>query len=61
MIDSEVRDYQELLANRATVIVTSNVEAATITRKFSQLKIADVQGMRRPTPIAMLLPRDDQV
>jgi cyclohexadienyl dehydratase len=61
VIDSEVRDYQELLANRATVIVTSNVEAATITRKFSQLKIADVKGMRRPTPIAMLLPRDDQV
>jgi len=61
VIETPIRDYQELLANRATVIVTSNVEAATLTNKFSQLKVAEVAVMRRATPIAMLLPRDDQV
>ncbi|WP_330959443.1 MULTISPECIES: transporter substrate-binding domain-containing protein [unclassified Photobacterium] len=53
--------YQALLSNRAHVIVTSNIEAATLTSRFAQLAVPNVRGMRRATPLAMLLPRDDQV
>ncbi|MBV7263348.1 transporter substrate-binding domain-containing protein [Photobacterium sp. WH24] len=55
------KSYQELLANRANVIVTSNIEAAMLISRFPQLTIPNVQGMRRATPLAMLMPRDDQV
>lgn len=61
VIEAPARDYQELLAKRADVSVTSNVEAATLVDKFSQLAIVPVKAARRPTPIAMLLPQDDQV
>ncbi|EMP4394926.1 transporter substrate-binding domain-containing protein [Vibrio fluvialis] len=61
VIEAPARDYQELLAKRADVSVTSNVEAATLVEKFNQLAIVPVKEARRPTPIAMLLPQDDQV
>ncbi|MBY8001897.1 transporter substrate-binding domain-containing protein [Vibrio fluvialis] len=61
VIEAPARDYQELLAKRADVSVTSNVEAATLVEKFNQLAIVPVKEVRRPTPIAMLLPQDDQV
>ena len=61
VIEAPARDFQELLAKRADVSVTSNVEAATLVEKFSQLAIVPVKAPRRPTPIAMLLPQDDQV
>ena len=41
--------------------MTSNVEAATLVEKFKQLAIVPVKEPRKPTPIAMLLPQDDQV
>lgn len=61
VIEAPARDYQELLAKRADVSVTSNVEAATLVEKFNQLAIVPVKEARLPTPIAMLLPQDDQV
>ncbi len=61
VIQAPTRDYQQLLANKSTVIVTSNIEAATITNRFPQLTVAKVKGMRRPTPVAMLLPKEDQI
>ncbi|EOV9228100.1 transporter substrate-binding domain-containing protein [Vibrio parahaemolyticus] len=61
VIEAPARDFQELLARRADVSVTSNVEAATLVDKFKQLAIVPVKAPRRPTPIAMLLPQDDQV
>lgn len=61
VIQAPARDYQQLLANKSTVIVTSNIEAATITNRFPQLTVAKVKGMRRPTPVAMLLPKEDQI
>ena len=60
-VEAPVRDYQHLLENKATVVVTSNIEAATLVRRYPRLAIANVKGMRHPTPIAMLLPKDDQV
>ncbi|MGR4991025.1 transporter substrate-binding domain-containing protein [Vibrio rotiferianus] len=61
VIAAPARDFQELLARRADVSVTSNVEAATLVEKFKQLAIVPVKEPRKPTPIAMLLPQDDQV
>ncbi|EGQ7952747.1 transporter substrate-binding domain-containing protein [Vibrio vulnificus] len=61
VIEAPARDFQELLAKRADVSVTSNVEAATLVEKFQQLAIVPVKEPRKPTPIAMLLPQDDQV
>ncbi|MGC9461248.1 transporter substrate-binding domain-containing protein [Vibrio genomosp. F10] len=61
VIEAPARDFQELLARRADVSVTSNVEAATLVEKFSQLAIVPVKEPRKPTPIAMLLPQEDQV
>ncbi|MCV5978911.1 hypothetical protein OFO29_41865, partial [Escherichia coli] len=39
VIEAPARDFQELLARRADVSVTSNVEAATLVNKFKQLAI----------------------
>lgn len=61
VIEAPARDFQELLARRADVSVTSNVEAATLVAKFKQLAVVPVQKPRKPTPIAMLMPQDDQV
>jgi cyclohexadienyl dehydratase len=61
VIEAPARDFQELLARRADVSVTSNVEAATLVTKFKQLAIAPVKEARKPTPISMLLPQTDQV
>lgn len=61
VIEAPARDFQELLARRADVSVTSNVEAATLVEKFNQLAIVPVKEPRKPTPIAMLLAQDDQV
>ncbi|WP_076590503.1 transporter substrate-binding domain-containing protein [Vibrio ostreicida] len=61
VIEAPARDFQELLARRADVSVTSNVEAATLVSKFQQLAIVPVKEPRKPTPIAMLLPQHDQI
>ncbi|USE00512.1 transporter substrate-binding domain-containing protein [Vibrio sp. SCSIO 43133] len=61
VIEAPARDFQELLARRADVSVTSNVEAATLVTKFKQLAIVPVKKPRKPTPISMLLPQSDQV
>jgi cyclohexadienyl dehydratase len=61
VIEAPARDFQELLARRADVSVTSNVEAATLITKFKQLAIVPVKEARKPTPISMLLPQNDQV
>ena len=60
VVEAPARGFQEVLAGRADVFVTSNIEGATLAEKFP---IARVEGAeaRRPTPIAMLLPQTDQV
>ncbi|WP_428459546.1 transporter substrate-binding domain-containing protein [Photobacterium makurazakiensis] len=60
-IDASAKAHQYLLENKTTAIITSNIEAATLIRRYPQLSIAKVEGMHRPTPISMLLPKEDQV
>ncbi len=60
-IEAPARDFQEVLAKRADVHITSNVEAATLIEKYDQMRIVPVSEPRRPTPLAMLVPQGDQV
>ncbi len=61
IVEAPARDFQEVLSGRAHAHITSNVEAATLVDKYDQLTIVPVKEPRARTPIAMLLPQDDQV
>jgi len=61
VVEAPARGYQEVLAGRADVFVTSNIEGATLMEKFPNVSVVPVQSARAPSPIAMLLPQDDQV
>lgn len=61
VVEAPARGYQEVLAGRADVFITSNIEGATLTEKFPEVSVIAVDEPRSPTPIAMLLPQADQV
>jgi cyclohexadienyl dehydratase len=61
VVEAPARGWQEVVAGRADVFVTSNIEGATLTEKFPQLTAIEVSEPRAPSPIAMLMPQDDQV
>lgn len=60
-VEAPARDFQEVLSGRAMVHITSNVEAATLVKKYEQMAIVPVKEARSPTPLAMLVAQDDQV
>lgn len=60
VVEAPARGYQEVLAGRADVFITSNIEGSTLTEKFGVVAVANAEP-RAPTPIAMLLPQGDQV
>ena len=60
-IESPARDFQEVLSGRAEVSMTSNIEAAALVQQYEELAIIPVTEQRKPTPLAWLLPQDDQV
>ena len=61
VIEAPARDFQEVLSKRADVHITSNVEAASLVKKYSELKIVPVQEPKFPTPLAWLIPQEDQI
>ena len=61
IVDAPARDFQEVLAGRADAHITSNVEAYKLVEKYPQMAVVTVSKPKAPTPIAMLLPQDDQV
>lgn len=61
VVEAPARGFQEVLAGRSDVFVTSNIEGSTLLEKFPNLRQIEVSEARSPTPIAMLLPQDDQV
>ena len=61
VVEAPARGYQEVLAGRADVFITSNIEGATLMAKFPNVAQVSVDAAREPTPIAMLLPQTDQV
>lgn len=60
VVEAPARGYQEVLAGRADVFITSNIEGSTLEEKFGVVRVPDT-GPRSPSPIAMLLPQGDQV
>ncbi len=60
-VEAPARGYQEVLAGRADIFVTSNLEGSTLKAKYADVKEVEVDAPRSPTPLAMLLPQADQV
>ena len=60
VVEAPARGYQEVLAGRADVFITSNIEGSTLSAKFPVVRV-DGAAARSPSPIAMLLPQGDQV
>lgn len=60
VVEAPARGFQEVLAGRADVFITSNIEGSTLKEKFGVARV-EGEGPRAPTPIAMLLPQADQV
>lgn len=60
VVEAPARGFQEVLAGRADVFITSNVEGATLAEKFGVVRVPDA-GPREPSLVAMLLPQDDNV
>ena len=60
-VSAPARDYQEVLAGRADISMTSNLEAAKLVEQYPQMMVVPVQGGKNPTPLAVLLPQADQV
>ncbi|PYG34801.1 transporter substrate-binding domain-containing protein [Pelagimonas varians] len=60
VVEAPARGYQEVLAGRADVFITSNIEGATLEQKFGVTRVEGAEA-RSPSPIAMLLPQTDQV
>ena len=59
-VQAPATGFQEVLAGRADVTITSNVEASTLVKRFEQLAmpVAGAQ-MRNKRPFAYVLPQDD--
>lgn len=60
VVEAPARGYQEVIAGRADVFITSNIEGSTLTEKFGIARVAGAEP-RSPSPIAMILPQGDQV
>jgi cyclohexadienyl dehydratase len=61
IVEAPARDFQEVLAGRADAHITSNVEAFKLVDQYPEMMIVPVEDGVAPTPIAMLLPQDDQI
>ena len=61
IIESPARDFQEVLAGRSDVHITSNIEASSLVAKYPEMAIIPVSEPKYPTPLAWLTPQDDQV
>ena len=61
IIESPARDFQEVLAERSQVHITSNIEAASLVKQYPELSIIPVKEPKYPTPLAWLTPQDDQI
>ena len=60
-VSAPARDYQEVLAGRADISMTSNLEAAKLVEQYPQMMVVPVKGGKNPTPLAVLLPQADQI
>lgn len=59
-VKSPARDFQEVLAGRADVSVTSNIEASQLIKTYPEMMVVPVDGPRNANAIALLTQRSDQ-
>ena len=59
-VEAPIRDFQEVLAGRADVSVTSNIEAAQLIKIYPDLVVIPVEP-QFPTPMGLLLPQADTI
>lgn len=60
VVEAPARGFQEVIAGRADVFITSNIEGATLVAKFPVARVPNTEP-RAPSPIAMIMPQADQV
>ncbi|WP_299626178.1 transporter substrate-binding domain-containing protein [Pelagibius sp.] len=60
-IEAPARDFQEVLAGRADVSVTSNVEASKLIEAHDSIMIVPVDKPASPADIAFLVDQNDQI
>ncbi len=61
IIESPARDFQEVLAGRSEVHITSNIEASKLIEQYPEMAIVPVEKPKFPTPLAWLTPQNDQI
>ncbi len=60
-VESPVRDFQELLAGRVNVTITSLVEGSQLQREYPQLQMILLDQPRNSIPLCFMCPVDDPV
>jgi cyclohexadienyl dehydratase len=60
-VEAPALGFQEVLAGRADVTITSNVDAAALVRRYPELAIVPVDRARSRRPASFLMPQNDQV
>jgi cyclohexadienyl dehydratase len=61
-VQAPATGWQEVMAGRADVTITSNIEAGTLVQRFPALAITvGVEGMRSRTPRGYVVAQDDHV
>jgi cyclohexadienyl dehydratase len=60
-VEAPAAGYQEVLSGRADVTITSNIDAAALTRHYPELAIATVDRPRARRPASFLVAQNDQV
>lgn len=59
-VDSPARDWQELLAGRVDVTITSILEGAGLAQRHPDLQLLFTDSIRNTLPMSFLVPQDDQ-
>ncbi len=60
-VEAPAREYQEILAGRADVSLTSNIDAASLQKTYDNLKVINTDAPLTSAPGAFLVAQDDQV
>jgi cyclohexadienyl dehydratase len=60
-VEAPATGYQEVLAGRADVTITSNVDAASIIERFDAIGVFGEGELRNQRPLAYITAQDDQV
>ena len=60
-VEAPAAGNQEVLSGRADVTITSNIDAAALTRRYPELAIATVDRPRARRPASFLVAQNDQV